>query len=178
MQKITKIILVVVISSVILTGTSLGIWFTLKEQVLGNHPDPDWELMITGSVIGGDFNITLQEIIDMPWFERNYIIRGTTTNTYTYRGVSLNYLFNTELPITDNATTVTFIAIDAYQISFAIADMIAEEARILAYARDGQYLLNQTAGGNGYLRLIIPPENDEDFNGPNCLKWIVEIKFS
>ncbi|NHJ47558.1 MAG: molybdopterin-dependent oxidoreductase [Asgard group archaeon] len=177
-MKIVKIILGVAIGSIILTGTGIGIWLGVRNTDLGIHPDDEWELMITGNIIGDDFNLTLTEITSMPYFEQGYIIKGSTTVEYVYRGVSISHLIANEIPVEANATTITFVAIDQYEISFSISELTSDDANILAYARNGQYLLNQTAGGNGYLRLIIPQTSEDDFNGPSCLKWIVEIKIA
>ena len=77
-----------------------------------------------------------------------------------------------------SATTVTFVAIDEYSLNFNIDELLSKDSPILAYKMDGQYLESKEDGGTGYLRLILPPESDQDYNGPLCLKWIVEIIFT
>jgi len=180
MEKITKIILIVIFSSVIISGVSIGIWLGINNSQDNNlpHPDEDWELQISGALAVDDFNISLSEIIEMPFYKQDYTIRGSDTYVAEYKGVSIQYLVQNKIDVNSTATTITFVSNDSYELSFNIDEIISDEANILAYKKNGEYLLNQSEGGNGYLRLIIPPENDQDYNGHLCLKWIVQIIFS
>ncbi|NHJ05528.1 MAG: hypothetical protein EAX90_11940 [Candidatus Heimdallarchaeota archaeon] len=180
MQKTAKIILIVIISSIIISGTSVGIWYAIKnnQEDITPHPDSDWKLLISGDLDGDDFNITLNEIIEMPSYKQDYTIRGSDTYIAEYEGASIQYLIQNEININSSATIITFVSNDSYELSFNIDELTSNEANILAYKKNGEYLKSQSEGGNGYLRLIIPPKNDQDYNGPLCLKWVVEIKFS
>lgn len=177
MAKIYQIVLVSLLSLAVLTSSIVGIWLGVRNTELGPHPDSDWELMITGNIVGGDFNLTMGEITEMNFYKQKYTIRGSTTTTNVYLGVSLDYLFTNEININETVDTVVFVSEDERDMSFSIAEITSNGTNIIAYAIDGEYLLNQSQGGSGYLRLIIPPESEEDFNGPKCLKWIIEIRF-
>ncbi|NHJ39697.1 MAG: molybdopterin-dependent oxidoreductase [Asgard group archaeon] len=178
MNKIPKIIVISIIVIVISTGTGIGIWLGIRNLSLGPHPDEDWSLQISGNIIGGDFNITIAELLEMPIHKEKYTIRGSTTFKAIYQGVSISYLIQNIIDINTSATTISFEAIDEFSIHFNITEIIADESNILAYAMDNQYLTNSTEGGTGYLRLIIPPANDSDYNGPLCLKWVAKIIIS
>ncbi|NHJ87961.1 MAG: molybdopterin-dependent oxidoreductase [Asgard group archaeon] len=175
MNKITKISLIVVIIILVGSGTGIGIWLGISNNDLGPHPDAEWSLQITGNIIGDDFNITLSELLEMPTHKEKYTIRGSTTFEAVYQGVSISYLVTNILNINTSATTIIFEAYDSYQIHFSISEIIADESNILAYAMDNEYLTNYTVGGTGYLRLVIPPASESDYNGPLCLKWITKI---
>ena len=49
-----------------------------------------------------------------------------------------------------------------------------DESIILAYAMNCEFLGNYPSG-DGYLRLIIPQSDPDDFNGPFCIKNVVEL---
>ncbi|HUT80767.1 MAG TPA: molybdopterin-dependent oxidoreductase [Candidatus Bathyarchaeia archaeon] len=178
MRKLGLILIVASVSVVAITGTGIGIWLGVKSQNFLPHPDSEWSFKISGNIVGEDFNITLAELIAMPSHKDDYVIRGSTTFEAEYQGVLLSYLFEDIIDVNVSATTVTFVAIDEYSLNFNIDELLSKDSPILAYKMDGQYLESKEDGGTGYLRLILPPESDQDYNGPLCLKWIVEIIFT
>ncbi|MBN1330353.1 MAG: molybdopterin-dependent oxidoreductase [Candidatus Heimdallarchaeota archaeon] len=178
MRKLSLILIVVTVSVVAITGTGIGIWLGIKNQNMLPHPESEWSFKISGNIIGDDFNITIAELLAMPRHKDNYVIRGSSTFEAEFDGVLLSYLFENAINVNLSATTVTFVAVDEYSLNFNINDLLSKDSAILAYKMDGQYLNSKEDGGPGYLRLIFPPENEQDYNGPLCLKWIVEIIFT
>ncbi|MHA1126814.1 MAG: molybdopterin-dependent oxidoreductase [Candidatus Heimdallarchaeota archaeon] len=178
----STLILIISISAVILAGTGISIWLgvTYSPPVVDNdHPNQDWEFMITGNIVGDDFNITIQELLNMPQYEDDYEMKAVPPHeTFTFTGVQLKHLFDNVISIDPTATTVTFIAQDGYAQVFTIADIGNNESNILAHSMDGEYLENYPEGGDGYLRLIMPASSPDDFNAQYCVKNVLELRFA
>ncbi|MFW9924974.1 MAG: molybdopterin-dependent oxidoreductase [Candidatus Thorarchaeota archaeon] len=177
MMKKSLLLTIIISSIVVVSVTSLGIYFGVfyeKEQL--PHPDGTWAIRISGKLISTNFNISINELIAMPYHKENYVIKGSTTETIEYKGVSLSYLLNNIINYNESAVQVNFVAFDEYIIPYSIEDLLANERIILAYERDGEYLEGPDVGGSGYLRLIVPQSSPEDYNGPFCLKNLVELE--
>ncbi len=173
-KKVGVMIAVIVISSIIIAGTGIGIWLGVRSNL---HPDPGWTLKITGNVQGGNTTITMSEILNMPAYKAVYEIRAKTNTNYTFQGAILANLFQDEINIDPSAENVTFIAADGYQWTFPITEIQNNNTYILAYIQNNQYLDSFDDGGNGYLWLIVPNYDEFDFNGQRCVKSTVEIYF-
>lgn len=173
-KKVGVIIAVIVISSMIIVGTGIGIWLGVRSNL---HPDPGWTLKITGNVQGGNTTITMSEILNMPAYKAEYEIRGSTVDTYLFRGIILANLFQEAINIDPSAVNVTFIALDDHQWIFPISEILNNNTYILAYMQNNQYLDSFDDGGNGYLWLIVPQYDEFDYNGQRCVKSTVEIYF-
>ena len=132
---------------------------------------------ISGNIVGGDFNITLEELLDMPSHEQEYTIRAKTNNTDDYKGVQFTYLFNDEIDIEPTAEYVTFIAWDGYAWKFSISELLGNDTYILAYEMNNEYLTSYLEDGIGYLYLIVGSTDDYPFNGQRSVKSVVEISF-
>ena len=173
-KKIGLTIAVIVISSMIIVGTGIGIWLGVKSNL---HPDPGWTLKISGNIQGGNTTITISEILNMPAYKAEYEIRAKTNTIYLFQGAILANLFQDEINIDPSAENVTFIAADGYQWTFPIIEIQNNNTYILAYMQNNQYLDSFDDGGNGYLWLIVPNYDEFDFNGQRCVKSTVEIHF-
>ncbi|MHA1123069.1 MAG: hypothetical protein ACTSPC_09770 [Candidatus Heimdallarchaeota archaeon] len=173
-KKVGVIITVIVISSMIIVGTGIGIWLGVRSNL---HPDPGWTLKITGNIQGGNTTITMSEIINMPAYKAVYEIRAKTNVNYTFQGAILANLFQDVINIDPSAENVTFIAVDEYQWTFPIIEIQNNNTYILAYLQNNQYLDSFDDGGNGYLWLIVPNYDEYDFNGQRCVKNTIEIHF-
>lgn len=178
MAEITKktglIITVVVVSSLIITGTGIGIWLGVRASL---HPEPGWTLDLTGDIQGGNTTITISEIFNLPSYKAEYEIRASTNNFYTFQGAILANFFQEVITIDPLAENATFIASDGYQWTFAIDEILNNNTYILAYMQDNKYLDSYENGGNGYLWLIVPNYDEFDFNGQRCVKSVAEIYF-
>ena len=106
------IITIILTSVIIIIGGSIGIWIYIKEKP---HHNSSWSFKISGNIIGGEFNITINELLQMPQYNSNYIIRGKTAFAANFQGVKISYLFINEINISQNATQVILIAEDSYQ---------------------------------------------------------------
>lgn len=173
-KKVGVLIAVVVISSMIIVGTGIGIWLGVKSNL---HPDPGWALKISGNIQGGNTTITMSEILNMPSYRAEYEIRAKTNTIYLFQGAILANLFQDAINIDPSAENVTFIAADEYQWTFPIIEIQNNNTYILAYMQNNQYLDSFDNGGNGYLWLIVPNYDEFDFNGQRCVKSTVEIYF-
>lgn len=173
-KKVGVMIAVIVISSMIIVGTGIGIWFGVRSNL---HPDPGWTLNITGNVQGGNTTITMSEILNMPAYKAEYEVRAKTNTIYLFQGAILANLFQDEITIDPSAENVTFIAVDDYQWTFPIAEIQNNNTYILAYMQNNQYLDSFDDGGNGYLWLIVPNYDEFDFNGQRCVKNTIEMYF-
>ncbi|MCG3252918.1 MAG: hypothetical protein KAX09_03650 [Candidatus Heimdallarchaeota archaeon] len=173
-KKVGVVITVIVISSMIIVGTGIGIWLGVRSNL---HPDPGWTLKITGNIRGGNTTITMSEIINMPAYKAVYEIRAKTNVNYTFQGAILANLFQDVINIDPSAENVTFIAVDEYQWTFPIIEIQNNNTYILAYLQNNQYLDSFDDGGNGYLWLIVPNYDENDFNGQRCVKNTIEIHF-
>ena len=176
----TTLIIVISLSAVILAGTGISIWLGVTYTpplVDTDHPDQDWEFMVTGNLVGDDFNISIQELLNMPQHSELYEILSDPPYTANFSGVQIQYLFDNVIDIDPSATTVTVIAWDGYAWAFSIAELGNNESNILALSKNGQYLENYPSG-NGYLRLIVPSSGPDDFNSQYCVKNVVELRFT
>ena len=173
-KKVGLLITVIVISSMIIVGTGIGIWLGVRSNL---HPDPGWTLKISGNVQGGNTTITMSEILNMPSYRAEYEIRAKTNTIYLFQGAILANLFQDVINIDPSAENVTFIAADEYQWTFPIIEIQNNNTYILAYIQNNQYLDSFDDGGNGYLWLIVPNYDEVDFNGQRCVKSTVEIYF-
>ena len=121
-MKTGTLITVIAISAVILAGTGISIWLGVTHTPYSpplentDHPDQYWEFMVTGDVVGGDFNISIQELLNMPQHWEIYEILSDPAYTANFSGVQIQYLFDNIIDIAPTATTVTFIAWDGYSI--------------------------------------------------------------
>lgn len=177
MIKKSLLLTIIISSIVVVSAASLGIYFgVFYEKELGPHPDGEWTLKITGDLIGGEFNISINELLEMPSYKEDYVIKGSSTEIVEYRGISLSYLINNIINYNENAVQINFIAIDEYSIPFSIEDLLANNRIIIAYMKEGVYLEGPDEDGFGYLRLIVPQSSPEEFNGPYCLKNLVELE--
>jgi len=177
----STLIIVISLSAVILAGTGISIWLgvTYSPPLIDtDHPDQDWEFMVTGNIVGDDFNISIQELLNMPQHSEIYEIKSDPSYTANFSGVQIKHLFDNVIDIDPSATTVTVIAWDGYAWAFSIATIGSNESNILAHSMDGQYMENYLDDGNGYLRLIIPSSGADDFNSQYCVKNVVELRFS
>jgi len=173
-KKVGLTITVIVISSLIIAGTGIGIWLGVRSNL---HPNPGWTLKISGNIQGGNTTITLSEIFNMPSYKGDYEIRAKTATTYLFQGAILANLFQDAINIDPSAENVTFIAADDYQWIFPIIEIQNNNTYILAYMQNNQYLESFEDSGNGYLWLIVPNYDEFDFNGQRCVKNVVEIHF-
>jgi len=174
-KNIGLVVTVVVISSVIITGTGIGIWLGVKSNL---HPEPGWTLELTGNIENGNTTITMSEIIISTSYKAEYEIRSTnTTNTYLFQGVILANFFQEIITIEPSAENVTFIAAENSQWTFPISEILNNNTYILAYMQNNKYLSSFEEGGNGYLWLIVPNYDEFDFNEQRCVKSVVEIYF-
>ena len=173
-KKVGLTITVIVISSLIITGTGIGIWLGVRANL---HPEPGWTLKISGNVQGGNTTITLSELLNMPSYKGEYEIRAKTATTYLFQGAILATLFQEAINIDPSAENVTFIAADEYQWTFPILEIQNNNTYILAYMQNSQYLESYEEGGNGYLWLIVPNYDEFDSNGQRCVKNTIEIYF-
>ncbi len=173
-KKIGSIISVVVISSVIMVGTGIGIWLGVKTNL---HPEPGWTLALTGNIAGGNTTIIMSEILLLLSDKAEYEIRTNVTNVYLFQGVILASFFQESITINPSAENVTFIGADEYQWTFPISEILNNDTYILAYMLNNHYIPSFEEGGNGYLWLIVPNYNEFDSNGERCVKSVVEIYF-
>ena len=173
-KKIGLIITVIVISSMIIVGTGIGIWLGVRSNL---HPNPGWTLKISGNVQGGNTTITMSEILNMPAYKAEYEIRAKTNTIYLFQGAILANLFQEAINIDPSAENVTFIATDEYQWTFPILEIQNNNTYIIAYMLNSQYLESYEEGGNGYLWLIVPNYDEFDSNGQRCVKNTIEIYF-
>jgi len=172
------LILVISISAVIIAGTGISIWLGVR-YANSKHPDLDWNLEISGNLVGDDFNITMAEILAMPSYEQEYTIKGFPDDLIAdFKGIQLDHLFTSIIDIDPSAVNVTFTAWDDYSKTFTIAELSNNATFILAYKQDGQFLANYPDGGSGYLYLIMPAKNPSDYNGQYCVKSVVELLFT
>ena len=180
--KTSTIIIAIVIGTIVIAGTSVGIWLGVRNKdpnlIDTNHPDQDWEFMITGKIKGGDFNISIKEFLNMPQHSEIYEILSDPPYSANFSGVQIQYLFNNIIDIDSSATSVTFYAQDGYFWGFDISSIGTNSSNILAISKNGQYLEGYHEGGIGYLRLIIPSSGPDDFNSQYCLKNVIELRFS
>lgn len=180
MQKKSLLIIIILSSVIVLSGTGLGIYFGVYYNTNNSqnhiHPAGDWELVISGNLIGVSFNITMNDILEMPSYSEDYIIQGSDTYTANFKGVRLTYLLEEIINYDPEATSIKFIAFDTFFVTIAISDIISNERIILAYEKNGEFLEGPEEDGIGYLRLIVPQNSPDDFNGPECLKNIVELE--
>ncbi len=176
--KLTTIIFVSVASALILTGTGVGIWLGVKNLNEVPHQEPSWSFKISGNIVGNDFNITLDELFEMPSLEQEYTIRSKTNNTDVYKGVQLTHLFTEVIDIDPTAENVTFIAWDGYSWKFSISELLGNDSYILAYEKNYEYLTSYLEDGIGYLYLIVGSTEDYPFNGQRCVKSVVELSFA
>ena len=182
--KVLTIVIVVIVSSAIVAGTSVGIWLGVRNANNNttngpcDHPDCDWAFNITGKIDGGDFSITMSELLNMPQHEEDYVVKAKPPYFEgTFTGVQIGYLFDHVIDIDSSATTVTFIGEDGYAWSFSL-DIGDNESNILAHSVDGEYFDSYADDGDGYLRLIMHASGVDDFNGQYCVKNVVELRFS
>jgi len=89
-KKVGVTIAVIVISSMIIVGTGIGIWLGVRSNL---HPNPGWTLKISGNIQGGNTTITMSEILNMPAYKAVYEIRAKTNVNYTFQGAILADLF-------------------------------------------------------------------------------------
>lgn len=178
--KVSTLIIAITIGAIIITGTSIGIWLGIRNSIKDtDHPDQDWSFKISGNIIGGDFNITIKELLIMPQHEEEYTIKASPPDFIgIFKGVEISYLLNHIIDIDPTATDVTFIAWDGYSLLFSISIISSNDSNILAHTLDGEYYESYPNDGHGYLRLILPSSGPGDFNGQYCIKSVVEIKFS
>ena len=176
--KLKIILLVIIAVVVIMPSVTLGIWYGVKnrDNKPASHPNVNWSFRLSGSKTNNPRNISISETLDMPFVEQNYVVKGKTEEEALFKGVTIAYLLQNKFATAPDASTIVFIAEDQYTLSFLIVDL--QEGMLLAYAKDGSYLENAQNGGNGYLRLIDPQIDENDFNGPRCLKTIVEIRIN
>ena len=179
-MKTSTLIIVIAVAAIVIAGTSVGIWLGVRNNLADtDHPDQDWSFKVTGEIVGDDFNITIQELLNMPQHEGEYSVKAKPPiTTETYKGVTLQYLFAEEISIASSASKVTFIAWDGYSWTFDISTFVNNASHILAHSIDGQYYDSYPNGGDGYLRLIMPASGADDFNGQYCVKCVVELRFS
>lgn len=175
--KVTRLVLVIIFSVVILTGTGVGIWVGVRNNSL-THPNPTWSFKVSGNIVGGEINITMQTMLSLPSYEQVYTIKAKTNYDALFKGVQLSYLFTEVIDVNPSAKNVTFSAWDGYSWTFNLSEVLNNDTYILAYMKDGQYLTSYPEGGNGYLWLIVPAKNPADFNGQRCVKSVTEIIFA
>ncbi|MBK5112008.1 MAG: hypothetical protein KGD59_03840 [Candidatus Heimdallarchaeota archaeon] len=173
-KKMGLIITVVVVSSLIITGTGIGIWLGVRASL---HPEPGWTLDLTGKIQGGNTTITMSEILNLPSYKAEYEIRAKTNVVYLFQGAILANLFQDAITIDPTAENATFIASDDYQWTFSIDEILNNNTYILAYMQNNKYLDSYENDGNGYLWLVVPNYDEFDFNGQRCVKNVVEIYF-
>jgi len=175
--NVTRLVLVIVFSVLILTGTGIGIWLGVRNNAT-QHPNPTWSFKVSGNIVGGgSINITMQTMLSLPSYEQEYTIKAKTDYVATFKGVQLSYLFTNVINVDPSAKNVTFSAWDGYSWKFNLSEVLNNNTYILAYAVDGEYLTSYPEGGNGYLWLIVPAKNPADFNGQRCVKSVTEIIF-
>ena len=153
--KIITIIFVSVASAIIIAGMGVSMWLGVKNLSEVPQQDPNWSFKISGNIFGEDFNITLEELLEMPSYEQEYTIRAKTNKTDNYTGVQLTYLFNDVIDIDPTAENVTFIAWDGYAWKFSISELLRNDTYILAYEMNDESLTSYLEDGIGYLYLIV-----------------------
>ena len=177
--KLSTILLIVIpVSAIVIAGASVGIWLGVRNN-LGDHPDPEWSFKITGNVIGGDYNITMSELLAMEQYEATvFFNRKPLVNyTETHIGVNLAHLFD-QIPIDSSAVNVTFISEDGYGATKVHSLSVADNSTwILSYAVDGSYHESFSDGGDGYIYLIKPQTTPDEYNAQYCIKSVAEIRF-
>ncbi|MBD3191328.1 MAG: hypothetical protein GF308_11825 [Candidatus Heimdallarchaeota archaeon] len=174
LNKKVIVILGIVFGTMVISGITVGIWLGVRNSnnPPATHPAGDWTLVISGDQVVA-INISINDLLEMPIYEEEYTIRGSDTYQAIFSGVQVNYLLEEILELKSNASIINFIAWDEYSISFSINSLA--DATILALKKNGGFLKGPEEG-NGYLRLIDPPTNDQDYNGPRCLKNVVRLE--
>ncbi|MHA1212532.1 MAG: molybdopterin-dependent oxidoreductase [Candidatus Heimdallarchaeota archaeon] len=171
----SSLIIVIVLSTLVLAGSSVGIWLGVREQ---SHPEPEWSFKISGNIVGDDFNITMSELLEMTSYRDTYTIRSKTNDTDKYTGVQFSYLFDEIIAIDPSAENVTIIAWDGYAWKFSIDFLKGNDTHILAYKMNNQFLDSYLVeDGIGYLYSIVTCTEDYPFNGQRSIKSVVEINF-
>ena len=178
--KISTILLIVIpVSVLVITGASIGIWLGVRNN-LGNHPDPTWSFKVSGNLVGGDYNITISELLAMEQYEAEVFVnkKPEVNYTSTFTGVNLAYLFD-QIPIGETAVNVTFIGEDGYGATKIHSLSVADNSTwILAYAIDRSYFDSYQDGGDGYLYFIKPQSTPDEYNAQYCIKNVAEIRFA
>ncbi|NHK29715.1 MAG: hypothetical protein FK730_00085 [Asgard group archaeon] len=175
-KQIVTIVLISTLSAMVLAGTSVGIWLGATNNM--QHPEPEWALEIRGNIVGDSITINMSEILDMPFYRDKYIIRSGNTIEARFQGVKLSYLFNEVIDVQQSAVNVTFVAFDGFNKTLNLTDIFGNDRNILAYKMNRYFMDNYQNEGDGYLRLIIAAEDENDYNGQFCVRNIVEIIFA
>jgi DMSO/TMAO reductase YedYZ molybdopterin-dependent catalytic subunit len=178
-ERTKQIVIIVVISTLsvmVLATTSVGIWLGASNNM--QHPDPDWQLQISGNIVGDSQTLNMSEILDMPSYKDKYVIRSGNTIVARFQGVKLSYLFNEVIDVQQSAVNVTFVAFDGFNKTLNLTDIFDDDRNILAYKMNRYFMDNYQNEGDGYLRLIIAAEDENDYNGQFCIRNVVEIIFA
>jgi hypothetical protein len=139
-------------------------------------PDPDFRLVL--EVNGDEHSFSIAQLMDSPFYTEgrgSYTTSAGTTYTSTWGGVRLGDLLNSYLSLRKE-DTITFVAVDGYEMSYSGADVLDESSGtwILAVTQDGEYLPLDP----GYIRTVkIGPETP-DIPGHSSVRMIGKIAVS
>ena len=163
---------IIIIVNVALVATIVTLYFTLWRP---NSSGEIGTLTLMGA-IDTDIVLNVTELESLPAIEQEYTLQGNPTIIADYTGVSVYYLLTKLANLTDGTINVKIKAIDNYSYTLTLEDFNETRNIIIAYKRDGKYMKSGSEGGNGPLRLIIPPRFQGEYNGQYCVKFVTAIE--
>lgn len=150
---------------IIFTLICVSLQTNVAASLLSDEPnevtiaDLEWTLIIDG-LVDQRLNLTLSDLAKMPKSTVYSVLycMGSLVTSGNWTGVKLEYLLETA-GLQSDATSLTFIASDGYEVVLDLKDAFHENV-IIAYELDGYHL-------SEILRLVIPWKNGDS--------WIAEI---
>jgi DMSO/TMAO reductase YedYZ molybdopterin-dependent catalytic subunit len=128
------------------------------------HPSYDWNISIYGNV-NYEVNITYEDIVEGVYGvvenREFYFINSYGTEYYiNYTGAPVWNILNQTGVLTNTSSKIVFYAIDNYySYELSISDFAANpEYAILAFKKNGEFILPQQQGGYGPIRAIVDYE--------------------
>lgn len=178
-HKATTVIITVIILLAICTS---GSGCASSEKV------PADALLIEGSGVEDPAFFTLDELKAMEdgLVEANYIsVNSYGTKAYSHhKGIWIGYILNEKVVLKDNASQVTFIAVDDYKVDYSLKEVMREDyideqkpetkyKMILAWEENGRQLDPQIGPP---LQLVVGQRQAGDVNKPYWVRYVKTIR--
>lgn len=157
----------------------------VQEEKVSSEQDEKVFLYIEGSGVEEEGSISLRELKDMKdaLVDDDYFSLNSygTKEYFHFKGIGLNDIFEQTIKLKEEASTVTFIAEDGYEIEYSMEEAKREDyideqdpekkyKMIIAWEENGKKY--DVKDGSPF-RLVVGQKEEGDLNKPN---WVQHLK--
>lgn len=149
----------------------LGVYYQKDLQVRKSHLENEIiEFKVQGKVVG---SLSMKELMarELMTFNAHLKSNGKQAVEHTYEGLLLKDVIEEAGMSLAEAEAILAKAVDGYTSAISIDKILEDDNVYLAIKRDGDFLKDRDAGGDGPFQIII---SKDPFSQYWC-KWVIEV---